>query len=339
MTLSLPQLDWRTTTQAVEQIVRPPAMLQDLIFKRRNPNPADTVEIDLLVGGKRLAPFVTDMQGGVVVTGSSRKSRVVKTGRIRIKHPLDAKKLIGERGLGQSYYAGGVQDIQTAMLQKIAVENRELKNMIARRTEWMCAQALTGTLTVEQENIEFQVDFLIPAEHKITLAADDMWSATDGDPLNDVQTWADLLINKGYTPDVMICGTTAAKYLRNKVKADNWFDARRVTAGQFAWQASANYMGNLEGIDVYRYGSQYEDAAGADQNFIAADKVYLVATQAKFTVEFGLILDLKAGASVVGEVFAKQWEEEDPSVLWLLQESRPLPVPWEPEAIIEADVC
>jgi len=338
MSLTLPQLDWRTATRAVEQIVRPPMMLQDLVFRRRNPIPSTTVEVDLLIGGQKLAPFVSDMEAGVVVTGSTRKTRAVKTARIRLKHPMEAAKLLGERGVGQIYYAGGITDIMQAMRQKIAVENRELKNQRARRIEWMCAQALQGTLSVTQENIAFQVDYLLPAAHNITLAADAKWSADNGDPEQDVQTWTDILVNKGYTPDLMICGTDAAKYLRNKVKDSSWFDKRRLNAGNMQWVASANYMGNLLGVDCYRYGALYKDQDDADQNFWPTDKIALVASGARFSIEFGMIMDLEAGASVVGEEFAKQWIEKDPSVLWLLQETRPLPVPWEPEAIIVADV-
>jgi hypothetical protein len=136
----------------------------------------------------------------------------------------------------------------------------------------------------------------------------------------------------------MICGTDAAKALRKKLAADAWFDARRISAGEMTWQMSSNYMGNIGGIAVYRYGSLYEDSSGTDQNIIPADAVYLIATQARFSIEFGIIMDLDAGASVVGEFFAKNWTTKDPSVLWNLIESRPLPVPWQPEAIIVADV-
>jgi len=340
MSLTLPELDWRVQTRAVEQIKTPPKMLQDLIFKNRHPNPTDTIEIDIMKGGKKLAPFVTDLEGGKIISGSTRESRVIKTPRIRLKEPLTAKKLLGERGVGQTYYAGGISDINQAMNQKIAWENRELKNRILNRIEWMAAQALTGKMTVAQDNIAFQVDYLMPAANKITLGSGVTWAAGDtGNPLDNIQSWTDQIVNDlGYGPDILICGINAAAALRKKVAADEWFDVRRVSAGTFNWNMTSNYMGNLGGISVYRYGSLYEDASGADQNLIDPDKVYLVATSARFSIEFGIILDLDAGATVVGEMFAKNWKTKDPSVLWNLIESRPLPVVWQPEAIIEATV-
>jgi hypothetical protein len=148
-----------------------------------------------------------------------------------------------------------------------------------------------------------------------------------------------MMINAlGFGPDLMICGTEAAEYLWTLLEDDKAFDARRITAGEFSWKATSNYMGNLGGIDVYSYGSVYEDSAGDDQNLIPTNKIYLIASRARFSIEYGIILDLDAEAQVVGQMFSKAWLEKDPSVLWLLAESRPLPVPWQPEAIIEVQV-
>lgn len=340
MSLEIPDLDWRVQTRAIEQIPTPPRMLQDLVFKEENTHETDTVEVDIEKGGRKMAPFITDLEGGVVVKGTSRSSRVVKTPRIRPKHPMTAKDLLGQRGPGQIYYAGGITDIMAARKKKIATEQRNLKMLIDTRKEWMCAQALTGTLAVSQDNIAFQVDYLMPDAHQITLTGDDKWSATDtAKPRNQVKTWSQMMINAlGFGPDLMICGTEAAEALWTLVENDKAFDARRITAGEFTWKATSNYMGNLGGIDVYSYGSVYEDAAGDDQNLIPANKVYLIASRARFSIEYGIILDLDAEAQVVGQIFSKAWLEKDPSVLWLLAESRPLPVPWQPEAIIEVQV-
>jgi hypothetical protein len=337
--MDIPNLDWRVQTRAVEQINTPPRMLQDLVFKVRHPNETDTIDVDIIKGGKKLAPFVTDLEGGKIVTGTTRESRSVKTPRIRLKEPMPAKKLLGERGVGQTYYAGGIADVNQAMNQKIAWENRELKNQILTREEWMCAQALGGKIVVIQDNVAFQVDYLMPPSHKIVLAGDDKWTAEAGDPLANVQSWSDTIVKAlGFGPDIMICGTNAAAALRKKIAKDGWFDSRRVSAGSFDWNMTSNYMGDLGGISVYRYGSAYEDGAGVDQNLIDPNKIYLVATQARFSIEFGIILDLDAGATVVGEYFAKNWMTKDPSVLWNLIESRPLPVMWQPEAVVEAEV-
>lgn len=337
MSLDLPELDWQVQTRAIEQIKTPHRMLRDLIFKQENHNEADTVEVDVTVGGRKLAPFVTDVEGGKIIEATKRSAKAVKTPRIRLKHPMTGKDLLTQRGPGQTYYAGGITDIMTAKKKKIATEQQNLKNLIENRKEWMCAQALTGKVTVVQDNISFEVDYQMPAAQKVVLTSGNKWT----DNVNvrkQIRAWAQTMINKGYTPNLMICGTDAAGALDDRITADSAFDARHITAGEFSWKATSNYMGNLGGIDAYTYGAAYENDASADVNLIPANKVYLVATTARFTIEYGIILDLDADAQVVGPYFSKAWVQKDPSALWVLAESRPLPVLWEPEAVMEIQV-
>jgi len=76
---------------------------------------------------------------------------------------------------------------------------KELKNKVLTTLEWMCAQALTGKIIVQQDNIEFEVDYQMPQDHKITLAGESRWTGADADPLNDMQTWNDKIVDKlGY---------------------------------------------------------------------------------------------------------------------------------------------
>jgi len=76
---------------------------------------------------------------------------------------------------------------------------KELKNKVLTTLEWMCAQALTGKIIVQQDNIEFEVDYQMLPDHKITLAGESRWTGADADPLNDMQTWNDKIVDKlGY---------------------------------------------------------------------------------------------------------------------------------------------
>ena len=49
------EIGWRILTRAVEQLKNPPKMLQDLIFKNRNTNEADTIDVDVVVGGRMVS--------------------------------------------------------------------------------------------------------------------------------------------------------------------------------------------------------------------------------------------------------------------------------------------
>jgi len=336
--LNFDEFKWRAMTATINQIKKPARLLQDLVFKKSNTNASETIDVDVQVGGRNIAPFVSPVEGGIVVDKLGREMRSIKAPRIRIKKAFSAQELFTTRTPGSGFYASS-GDISAYRKKKVGQELADLKNRIVNTTEWMCAQALTGTLTVDQENVSFQVNYQLPATHKPTLADPNGWNQTGGKIMDDIDEWANLIINAiGVGPDLAVCGKNVVKAIRDNEQVAKLLDNRRVEAGKVGWKATSNYIGNLNGIDLYRYGTEYTDLSGNDQNFIDDNKFILVATGARFSIEYGLILDLEANAQVVSEYFAKSWIEKDPSNLWILAESRPLPVPWQPEAIVYADV-
>lgn len=340
--LDFNEFKWRAMTSAINWIKPSSSLIRDLVFGTSNSNPSEYIDVDVVIGGRKVAPFVTPIQGGVVIEKMGREMRSVRAPRIRLKKPFTANELLETRGVGRGFYAAGSGDLQSYRRNKIARELADLRNnRIENTIEWMCAQALTGTLTYNGENIAFTVDYQLPAAHQVTLTGTDLWTdtTTPSTPMDDIDDWAQLIINAlGFGPDIMIVGTNVAKALRKHTTVQNLLDNRRTDLGQMTWRASSNFIGNLNGIDIYRYGTNYSDLEDADQVFWDADYIALIATRARFSIEYGAIMDLEAGASVVGEFFSKSWMEKDPSNLWILAESRPLPVPWTPEAIVYAKV-
>ena len=332
-------LDWRTMTDAINKIKPAPRMLQDLVFRTRNTNPTKSIEADITIGGRKLAPLVRDTEGARVVEGTVREQREITTARIRIKRPLNADYLLTTRTPGDLPYIPNTQvSLESQYLQLVGTEQAKLRNMIDTRIEHMCAQALTGKIDIVQDNISYQVDYRMPAENKIVLATGSKWNEAGGDPEADIQTAADIIDNAGHIADLVIYGRNAAAALRSKLEGSTWFDYTRLSAGELTWSVSSAYIGSALGLSHYRYGKMYETDAGVDTNLIDPDKVYVIATGARISLEFGLILDTRARARVQAEYFSKQWEEEDPSGAVVLAESRPVPMIWEPDAIVELDV-
>lgn len=333
--LNFNEFQWRSMTAAINEMPAAPRLLQDIIFNKRNTNPASTVDVDVIVGDKMVLPFVSDFDSAVVLEKLGREMRSVRTGRIRVKKHFTAHELLTDRAPGQGFYASGGQSVAAQRQYRLGLELQDMRNRIDTTVEYMCAQALTGTVTMSGE-VNQTVTYPIPEAHVIELD-DKLWTDDDGNPAGNLQDWANLIVNAiGVGPTVAILGTEAAKALIDR--SITILDNRRVTAGEFNWKASSNYLGNLLGIDLYVYGGQYKDSTGTAQNLVGTDKVIMVATQARFTIEYGLILDLKADASVQAEYFSKSWESDDPSGLFMLAESRPLPVIWQPEAVVYADV-
>ncbi|MBU4278180.1 MAG: major capsid protein [Proteobacteria bacterium] len=338
--LGLGLLAWRALTTAINQIKLPPRLLQQLIFKERNTNPSDTIDVDITVGNQKLVPFVSPIEGGTVVGQLGREQRAVKTPRLRPKKPLPAQALLTERGPGAAIYATGGGDINAWKEKKVGMEAKDLKQRVDRTIEWMCAQALcTGALTVSQDNLAFEVDYRLPVAHKPTLTGDNRWGQSAADIPANIETWANLILSAyGSGPDLMLLGTGAAEKFLADEKVQAEYDRRHIIVGELRPDFKTEYIGPYKGLDVYKYPFEYTATSGTKTKIVGTDKAVLVNSAARFTIEFGLILDLDAGANVMDEFFAKSWLEKDPSVLWLLAESRPLPVPWEPEAYVAATV-
>ena len=338
--LDFNEFKWRAMTAAINQIIPAPRLLQDLIFRNRNSQAADHIDVDVVVGGKKILPFVSPIQGGVVVDKLGRYTRSVIAPRLRPKKPFSAQELLTTRATGSNFYVSGAGDLNKYRQEKVGRELQDLRNRIDTTIEWMCAQALTGSLSYDGESIAFAVDYQMPDANKPTLLTTARWGESAADILGNLDDWGDIIINSvGMGPTIGILGKTAAKKLRADTTIKDLLDNRRTNLGSTVWRVGNNYIGNLNGIDFYRYGNEYTDLNDEDQNFIADNVCILVAPQARFSIEFAQIIDLDAGANVVGEYFSKSWLEKDPSQLWILAESRPLPVPWQPEAIVYATVC
>lgn len=338
MAVTIPEFDWRSLTPAINQVPRASTMLQDMIFKTRNPVASEHIDVDVVIGGRKILPLVSNTAGGTVVEKLSGEMRSVKAPRIRPKKPFSAPELLTKRGPGKAFYVNG-GGVNAERNRKIGAELQDLRNRTDVTIEYMCAQALLGSYTIVQDDYSFSIDFNMPAAHLPTLGAGSGWNEATGDVMADIDEWSQLISDAtGMGPDMALCGKNVVAALRANSDVQAILDNRRNEAGAFSWDTNNNYLGNLNGIKLYRYGSSYTDAADAKQSFISDDAFILVSSAARFSIEFGMIMDLDAGASVVGEYFAKSWLEKDPSVLWMLAESRPLPVLWQPEAIVNADV-
>lgn len=331
-------LHWRALTTAINEIPAAPSFLLDRVFKTRVQALAEEIDVDLLVGGKKLAPFVSPVEGGVVVDKRARKMQTVRAPRLRPKKVMAANDLLSLRAPGSALYLGPGGP-EKYLEQRVATELADLKGMIVRTTEWMAAQSLQGTLTVSQENIEFEIDYLLPAGHKPVLTGTDLWTdTTNSDPIADIMTWKRLVAcATGYSPDTAIAGKDAVDALLAHTKVREMLNYRNFNVGEIAVGRS-NYIGRLVGVDIYEYDGTYTDSGGASHNFIPDAAFIMVASEGPFRLHYALAYDLDNQVAVAQPFFAKSWTEADPSLLWLLAESRPLPIPHWPECVVYATV-
>lgn len=334
---TIDNLNYRVLSAAVNKIQAAPTFLTDLFFSNRIPREAQTIDIDIIVGNTSLAPFVAPYQGAKVVKKLGRKQSTVKAPIIRNKKQLPAS-MFSEREAGTTVYINK-EGRQAAQEKKIKMEQQDLKDRATRRIEWMCAQALTGSMIVEQEDVSFNIDFGLPDAHKPILEGQALWSdKVNSNPLKNIDEWKKL-VNQATGQNVtdIVLGSRAESDFLSHPKVLEAYDKKNINVGQMDLNES-NYLGTYRGMKIWSDSEQYQDDAGETKDMINPDACVLVAKSDDFELNFGAVEDLKAGGDVVTEFFSKMWEEHDPSAMWLLVETRPIPIPKRIESIVYAIV-
>jgi hypothetical protein len=312
-----------TRSIAVLDTVKTPIL--DKIFKQDTSNILPTIAYEVYEQAPGVLPGVAPGAAAVNVRTGAKSTFYVKEGiDIRVQdsitaHELNMYKLVGFKGLQQK------------IDQKLSL----LKDSIKRTREVLAAKALTGTIThavvTEAGGVAtYEVTFGNPLEH----TPDVLWTAEGANPYADLRAMARAIEEETGYPDAftVLIGYQAMDALLSYLFAQHGaLVASLVTVQDYGRGLT---FGGFTFIEVV---TKYVDVDGSEAYAIPPDKVCLVAQSAPFIEYFSAIDDLEAGLQPV-PIFAKSWEEKDPSRQVLLAHSKPLPVVHVPSAICWAKV-
>jgi len=340
----------RTMLETFEQIKPVRTWFLSMFFAITNTSNTKTVDIDVIKGKRRLAPFVAPNRQGVMVERKGYRTDTFKPPYVKPKMITTAEDIL-KRQPGNIIYAPNSSPAIMAA-EQMGKDMAELDEMITRREEWMAAKALMdGQIRVIGEGVDKTIDFGMDADAKPVLSGTSLWTDhTNATPLDDLNDWAEQTTKKsGKNVNICVMGTTA---WRNFMKCDsvigttgggkNLFSMRAVDIGEINPRNlpdGSRYKGRLTevGVDVYTYDEWYiDDESGIEEPLVPANKVMLGATNARCERNYAAIRDLGAMAPMAR--FPKSWEENDPSERFLMVQSAPLMVPVEIDAFLSATV-
>lgn len=318
--------------------------LMDTLFGKVDPKIGKTVDIDIIKGKRRIAPFQSPRVEGKLVEKLGFSTNSYTPAYIKIKDVLEPSDVIDNRSAGESVYSLQTQLEREQMI--LATTLNDFENMISRREEWMCAQQLVnGYVDVVGDGVNYRIDLQMDADHKITLTGTNIWTDTLSDPDSDIET-AVRLISKdaGISANIMVGNTTTmGKYIKHAKVKDN-LNTRRIDLGLIKPEdmgEGVSYYGysNVDGkqIELYGYDEWYVDDNGIEQPMFADGQVVITSTRADFRRHYGAIYDKKSGYAALPR-FPKTWDEEDPSVTFLMVQSAPLPAAHQIDAIVSMKV-
>lgn len=305
----------------------------------------DKVSTDLT----RVAPFVAPTAQGKVIREEGYNAVAFKPAYIKPKHVIDPNMII-PRQPGEALGTGSLT-IEQRRNAVIAFLLQKHRAMHENTWEWMAAQALlNGYVDVEGENYpKTRVDF--GRDAALTGTVD--W--TDGATTSE-STFDDLYRMRRLVNDKSVTGAVVTTFIFGgdawaqfvKVNKDLLFGQNGLmdrniggstTSVTRLWDGleGVEYMGRIAGLngagamDIYVNTQKFRDDENQSQYMMPQNKILGVSQAVDGVRCFGAVLDKAAGWQSL-EYFPKMWENEDPSVEYLMSQGAPLMVPRDPNA-------
>lgn len=317
-------------------------------FPRQMNSDREEILFDQVVDGtKILAPFVSPNVQGRIMRDRGYSVKSFKPAYLKPKHVVDPSRSLVRRageGIGgtltpeQRYNAIVASNLQ---IQKLSIENR---------WEWMAAQAMQfgKVIVVGEDYPETEVDFGRDPSLTATLIGMAKWSESPSRPLDDIKMMRrrvhKLSSSRVHT---LVFGLDAWDAFSSHPDVKDLLDSRyRGSETNFnraiADGKEVDYMGAISGpnggglLHLYVYSETFRDENGGEKPLLKSNAVVGISDGMDGVRCFGAIMDKKS--LVPQTIFPKMWDNEDPSVTYVMSQSAPLMVPVEPNAVFYMEV-
>jgi hypothetical protein len=342
-------------TAAVNEVRSPLSFLKNSFYSAEETKPTVDIELSVLRDERSMAPFVKRDGAGIMVSGDSEEFKIVRPAHIRIKRPMTPSDLLDKRRAGFGIHMGA-SDMNAQMRAYLAREMSGMLRKIQNSEEWLCAQALRGSISYEsEEHVSFEVDFGRSADLTVTLSGADLWTASTANIKGDFLSASELVndASEGIVTDVVLGREARDAFLSNAgVLSLLDVNPAFIRNGQLDLTQTIRDDGALmlgvyaHSVRVWSYGRKVvlpDELGGATEDLIRPKFAEFIwrSPEAERVVYYGGIRDMKAiGAGKVLEAkrFSKSWEVEDPSARMLLIESNPLPCNRRPDTSVSMQV-
>lgn len=343
--------DTNVLVQVVPNLMTSQNWLLDKFFPNVIESDTAEVSIDVDVGLRRMAPFVSPLVEGKLVEARKFQTNSFTPAYIKDKRAPDLRKPV-RRQIGER--VGGQYTAAEREMLNLQFELTDQIDMVNRRLEWMAASALvSATVTVAGEGYETKVvNFGRAAELTVTLSGSDKWpiqvdaGKTNTQPSDDIEDWAGrILKNSGAVATDIVFTTKSWKAFRlDTTIKDNaiTFPAlspfgNQINAGTQI-QKGAVYKGRWGNYDLWLYNDWYIDPIDKiEKPMIPDGSVIMSGADLMGTRAFGAIIDpaFEYGPMAYAP---KSWLENDPAQRFLMMQSSPLVIPSRVNAALCATV-
>lgn len=339
-----------TLNRVIEEIPASPGFFLKTFFPEVETSDAETVMFDTVKGRRLISPLVSPIVRGKVVREQGFKTQSLAPAYVKDKRVFNPNNRFKRRA-GEKI--GGSLTPEQRLAAAVNFALSEQLEMWTRRLEVMAAEAIrTGKLVLEGEDYpKVEVDFGRDPSLEVVLAGADLWSAGTSTPADDIEEWGQAIFDasNGLVAKDVLMASDVWKALRARITAENsplkkLFDLTaaglqqaRAEFGPILIEDGVRLVAVMGDYRLWVVSSKYQEIDGTTREILPAGEVVMASKGVQGVRHFGAIQDLKAGIQPK-EFFVKSWEDEDPSVRYILGQSAPLTVPYRTNGSLRAKV-
>lgn len=320
--------DISTMLEAINGTPRPRTFLRERLFGGKfTAFESDYVLADFQKGRRALAPFVSRTIGGTLVEKLSMTTS-------RMQPPMVAPRGIYrgsdafERLPGE--IIGGSMSPDDRAQQAIAAQMALQDDMDTRTEEFMCAQLLTlGKMVIKGEGVDTEIDF--GHTQTETLTGNDVWGGSASAIRKNLRDWKRQVIQaSGITPDTLVLGADAADLFLSDEQILFQLDIRNAQMGNVDVRDlpnGAQYLANIEGLDVFGYDEWYDDSGTAQPMIPAKAAVIFPSSDRNIGAQmlYAAYYDATDEVTYVGARIPRTWTDKASNARYIEMITFPLP--------------
>ena len=342
----------RTMMGVIRKLPPVHTFFRSTFFSREKTFVTKSVDMDHKKGARKLAPFVSREIGGKVVPNTGYTTETYTPPFIAPDRVTTIDDIL-DRQPGESLYSGRTP-AQRAVIQ-MSEDFTDLREMILRREEWMCAQAmLTGKIVVLGEGVKDTIDFRFTNLIDISKDAKRKWKGgTVQNKYADLKAWHEKVQKEGFTNcNVCIMASDVVTEFLMDEQIQKLLDVKNYALAVIKPTQKENnvtYIGTIHelGLDLYQYNEWYVDdwtdpANPVELPMVPAGTLMMASTGARFSMYYGAIHMLNQRTekweTVAGKYVPDTFIKKRPDRRFLSLQSAPVPVPHEVDSWLVAKV-
>lgn len=342
--MSISLFETRKMLKMVEVRRQAETFLRDTFFGNVQNFDTKYIEYDLVDNKRDMAAFADPNLGGVAVQRDGYSTLSFQAPELNPLMVTTAEDLM-LRAPGEHIYSGRSPMDRAA--EQLGRDLAKLDDIIARREEWMCAQALMngGIPIVGQgvnENVKYWTESRINSgtpnanDPFVDVSAAHAWDGNASDIIGDLQlAQRKIRQNSGINPTMAIMGAAAWEAFAKNDAVQKVLDNKRMVFGTEEYSQplpnGVAYQGKFMGLDILTYDSYFLDTDGTEKPIFPEKEILIGSNGVDTFMGYGACAIYDEGkdhpAIIAAPRVPSSWtQRQNPAGRIVQIKSRPLPV-------------